>query len=297
MSYVDTHLLRMDFHDHGLATYPAGTSFGPRRLGDYEFVWLIEGTAEWDVDGTVIPAAAGTILLGRPGMTDEFRWDPRHRTRHGFIHFALNWGNAVLPPMESWPLARLDRDVPVLRPLFQHLGTLLTQTPPGWTELAQGALRQALLAFLMGSGSSGDGVPEEHPLVAAVQDYVRTQWADDDCPPITLGDLARAAGVSKVHLTRVFQAELGMAPVETLRRLRFDRAAGMLARTNLAVARIAQHCGFGDPYHFTRGFRALYGLSPREVRTRARRGLAPPHLDLARIRRFSVGLEGLSTRT
>lgn len=290
MDLADTHLLQLTIHTHGVATYPAGATYGPRQLRDYQFVWMIEGESVWEVGDHEIPAPIGTVLLGRPRMTDGYRWDARHRTRHGFLHFGIKPHEAVLPDAATWPLARHDRDVPILLPLFRHIIGLLAQKPPGWEELTHGALRQALLAFIVGSGSAHDHVPEEHPLVAAVQAYVREQWSDDELPPITLGDLARAVGVSKVHLTRVFNAELGVPPVDALRRLRLDRSAGLLARTNLPVGDIARQCGFADPFHFSRLFRALYGVSPRHVRERGRRGIAPPILGLARVRQFGTGL-------
>src|SRR5436190_7225761 len=34
----------------GVAVYPPGATFGPRQLEDFEFVWLLQGTAEWRYD-------------------------------------------------------------------------------------------------------------------------------------------------------------------------------------------------------------------------------------------------------
>ncbi|HEY0007324.1 MAG TPA: hypothetical protein VGB55_01255, partial [Tepidisphaeraceae bacterium] len=51
---------------HGIAMYPPGATFGPRRLGDYEFVWMIEGDAVYHCNGLDLPAPMGSILLCTP---------------------------------------------------------------------------------------------------------------------------------------------------------------------------------------------------------------------------------------
>jgi len=55
-----------------VATYPAGATFGPRILRDYEFVWVLAGEVIWHGDGHDHPVPPGTLILGRPGMPDGF---------------------------------------------------------------------------------------------------------------------------------------------------------------------------------------------------------------------------------
>src|SRR5258708_37845736 len=95
--------LRFSFNGHGLAFYPPGATFGPRTLGDFEFVWIVDGDVVWECDGLAHPAPAGTVLLARPGMRDGFRWDPKRPTRHGYVHFTLAQHGAPLPPMSASP--------------------------------------------------------------------------------------------------------------------------------------------------------------------------------------------------
>jgi len=66
----------------GVAVYPPGATFGPRRLEDFEFVWLLQGTAEWCYDQGRIALGPNRLLLGRPGIQDSFVWDRTRPTRH-----------------------------------------------------------------------------------------------------------------------------------------------------------------------------------------------------------------------
>jgi transcriptional regulator GlxA family with amidase domain len=99
-----------------------------------------------------------------------------------------------------------------------------------------------------------------------------------------LGDLARAVAVSKTHLTRVFHDNLGVSPVEALRQLRLDRAASLLARTNLEIQAIAAAAGFADAFHFSRVFKQHYGVAPRLFRQRVLAGEPLPMNPLLRTR-------------
>jgi AraC-like DNA-binding protein len=274
---------------HGLADYPPGATFGPRDLRDYEFVWIVEGDVVWQVDGAEFPAPAGTVLLARPGMRDGFRWDPLKRTRHGFFHFTVDLEGAGLPPPERWPMTIALPDGDILRPLFHHLDWLRSAHPPGWEELQASAIRHALVAYVHGAVSTvSDAHEGVHPLIHKVMSHVCEVWSDGRLHPLSLEGLARAAGVSRAHLARLFREHLGATPVEAMRLMRLDRAAGLLARTNLEVQEIAEQCGFVNAFHFSRVFHKEYGSSPRAFRKKLAEGMHMPAISLVRVRDLSA---------
>src|SRR5262245_46671497 len=95
----------------GVAVYPPGATFGPRKLKDFEFVWIIEGSAVGYLDDHRIDAPPGTVLLSRPGMTDRYEWSQKRRSIHAFFHFEIRPLPQGWPPMSQWPLShRLTQD-------------------------------------------------------------------------------------------------------------------------------------------------------------------------------------------
>jgi AraC family transcriptional regulator len=269
--------LRFRFAGHGLSIYPPGATFGPRTLRDFEFVWIVDGDVRCRFDDTEVAAPAGTVLLGRPGMRDHYFWDPQRHTRHGFVHFSIDHHGAQLPPIQDWPLARQLNAGDIIRPLLRHLIWLLSRRGPDWEELAQGALRQVLMAYLSGEGSvAGEGGVAGSPIVERVLLHVQARWSHGPLVEITLTDLAAAAGVTPGHLTRVFRAALAVTPMEAMRLLRLERAATMLARSNLPVQEVARQCGFPSPFHFSRLFKATYRHAPRAFRSRIAAGMDMP---------------------
>ena len=83
---------------------------------------------------------------------------------------------------------------------------------------------------------------------------------------LTVPELARAAGLSAAHLTRLFREATGLTPGAFLRALRMTRARMLLERTNLSVGEVMAQVGVWDRSHFARDFQRAHGASPSAVR-------------------------------
>ncbi|MDA3959590.1 MAG: AraC family transcriptional regulator [Planctomycetota bacterium] len=266
---MDLSAIQIDPSGGGLAEYPAGATFGPRSTHDWEWVWIVKGTALWAGDDTEHQLHAGSILLIPNGIRDTFRWSEQRRTRHGFIHFTLGDVPAGLPAPEHWPRVMDPGGDHLLPPLLRHALIMFRRGDPHSRAACIHSLQLALHCFITGSGRIDDddhGI-DGHPLVSRALDAIRTRWREGRYAPLTLGELAAAAGVSQGHLIRVFQQHLEISPQEAQRLLRLDQGATLLARSNLQIQAIAEQCGFSCPFHFSRSFKKVYGKSPRAFRS------------------------------
>ncbi|WP_087724407.1 GlxA family transcriptional regulator [Pandoraea sp. PE-S2T-3] len=86
-----------------------------------------------------------------------------------------------------------------------------------------------------------------------------------DNPP-TLDAIARYVNVGRRQLERAFHEALGVSPMSFLRSMRLDYGRWQLRHDTRSITDIALECGFSDGAHFSRDFRARYGVSPREFR-------------------------------
>lgn len=82
----------------------------------------------------------------------------------------------------------------------------------------------------------------------------------------TVTDLAREAGVHRVHVARTFRDHYGMSVTAYARKLRVHAALTMLATSTMPLSRLALESGYADQSHFTREIRAAVGATPRVVR-------------------------------
>lgn len=96
----------------------------------------------------------------------------------------------------------------------------------------------------------------------AVLEFVRDHYAD----PIGVAELAALVHLSVSQFERRFRSVFQITPLKHIMNVRIRAASVLLATTHNTIASVALDCGFYDHSHFTRNFRGLMGMSPKEYR-------------------------------
>jgi YesN/AraC family two-component response regulator len=81
---------------------------------------------------------------------------------------------------------------------------------------------------------------------------------------ITLSDVAQAIGYSPAYLTDLVRRQTGQPVNRWIIHRRMVAAQHLLLNTNQTVSQIAETIGYETVGHFSRQFRKLYGLPPKE---------------------------------
>jgi AraC family L-rhamnose operon transcriptional activator RhaR len=151
---------------------------------------------------------------------------------------------------------------------IEHLAERLSRGPQdhvlilGQLIVALGTLARAL----PGSGESRLMHPAVETALELLEGEPERPWR--------MSELARAANVHVAHLAHLFRAEVGTTPMAHLARIRVERAAALLADRDISIAHVGAAVGWPDAAHFSRRFRELMGVSPRQYRFDIRR--SPP---------------------
>lgn len=246
----------------GSAVYPPGATVGPRTLSDFQFVWILRGSAQWWCAGQTRELRPGQLLLVRPGMRDHWQWDRHQPTTHGYVYFGLP--ESRLPVNSyAWPLLRVTGEDDPLPATLRYLLRLDVTSPDDLATAAE-LVRFVLVLFGRGPGGHGPALPTA---VESVVQHVYRAWAPSGIArALSLDELAAAATVSTGHLCRVFRDRFGVGPVTTFELLRLARAATLLSQSDLPITAIARSCGFADPEHFSHRFRRVYLDPPGRYR-------------------------------
>src|SRR5690348_3460847 len=85
--------------------------------------------------------------------------------------------------------------------------------------------------------------------------------------PLTVADLARAAGLSRAHFSREFRRAFGESPHQYLLTRRLERAAALLRNTDRSVTEICFAVGLSSLGSFTTSFTRVYGSTPLAYRS------------------------------
>ena len=104
--------------------------------------------------------------------------------------------------------------------------------------------------------------PAEREPIRAAQDLVHANPA----APLTVTHLARHAGLSPRHFTRLFHQQVGVSPARYVEKIRVDAARRLLESERAGVAAVAHRCGFGSAETMRRAFLRTLGVAPDHYR-------------------------------
>lgn len=99
----------------------------------------------------------------------------------------------------------------------------------------------------------------DEQLIKKAIDYVEANIAS---PTLSVEDLSRNLGMSRVHLYKKLTTITGRSPIEFIRVLRLKRAAQMLKDPSRNVSDVAYAVGFNNPKYFTKYFKEEFGVLP-----------------------------------
>lgn len=105
-------------------------------------------------------------------------------------------------------------------------------------------------------------------IVESVKAYLRYNYNH----PVSFSDIASQYGFSSSYLARIFKEYTGTSPGRYLNKYRIDIAKKLLMDSNLPVKEIAGRVGFDDPFHFSKNFKNMTGISPLQFREQTEQG-------------------------
>jgi AraC-like DNA-binding protein len=118
---------------------------------------------------------------------------------------------------------------------------------------------------------------ERHPAVS----FALHAWERNESD-LSVGEVAREAGVSHRRFIQLFERETGMSPKLFFRVRRFQRAlASAQRRAGPDWARLALEAGYCDQSHFIRDFQIFSDLSPGEYGRQRSEDVMQNHVPIA----------------
>ncbi|WP_307543471.1 AraC family transcriptional regulator [Streptomyces sp. V3I8] len=237
--------------DAGVGVHGVASRTDVFRLPGLWQLHLYQYEAELTVDGTPHLVRPGRVSLVPPGATVRFRY--RGRSEHLYAHLrTASAGTPLTVPV----LQDTGAELPLLTALLLQAVASARGEPDRaraeiWTVLWR-------IAHLAPAAER----PGPHPAVTAAIAYIEAHLA----APLTVPAVARAAGVSHNHLTRLFRAATGATVVAYIRRRRLDRARHLLRASTLSIPAVAASVGIADLQAFNKACRRELGGSPRALR-------------------------------
>lgn len=96
--------------------------------------------------------------------------------------------------------------------------------------------------------------------------YIENNFQND----ISVESIAAICGLNRSYFGKIFKETMGKSPQEFLMNYRMIKAAELLKLTKLSIGDIGNAVGYENQLHFSRAFKNVYGVSPREWRNKNR---------------------------
>lgn len=246
-----------------------------------ELVIILDGHATHQVGRESYPISAGDVFVILPGMSHGYPevqglslinvlYDPVHvrlpRSDLGTLpgYHALfrieptlrrhqHYRNRLKLSIEELGrlagiVAELDHELRQRRPGYRFMATMHFMEIVGYLSRCYGRIP----------------VREVRPVtqISEVLSFMEQNYTQ----PLTIADLMKVAHMSQSSLFRTFRQIMGRSPLDYLIHLRVGRAVQLLQNPSLRIGEVSDAVGFADSNYFTRQFRAIIGVSPREYR-------------------------------
>ncbi len=233
--------------------------YGPHRFDTYLLTYVVEGTADFYIDGKRQTVSAGEFYAMFPHSTVHYTTKPG-------VPWTILWivvgGEQVASFLSSLQITETQPSIKVNQPdkLRQILESLFEYSNRKGTS---DKLRCLSLVYRLFALLAEQAEPVTHnPYVLQAMDY----FSEHFCEPLSIQAYAAALGLNNNYFSKLFKAETGITPLRYLNRLRFEKAQDLLAHSALSVDEIAGQVGIADTLYFSRAFKQYTGVSPTSYR-------------------------------
>ncbi|PTN39065.1 AraC family transcriptional regulator [Desulfonatronum sp. SC1] len=239
-----------------------------KHTHDAYSVGLIEtGRTTFFLEGDVHSASAGQMALIPPGAVHACNPDFDSEMAYRMFYVDGSWlteaAEEVLGTGTPLPVFRTPVvDDPELFAAWRDLHLTITR---GADKLEkQSRLVQCLSSLVAGHAVPGQtrAPGKAAGVVHAIHAHLAARLEEN----VTLDDLSALTGLSRFHLLRTYQEEVGLPPHAHQNQLRVDRSKALLAN-GMSISRVAAETGFVDQSHFTRVFKQFTGATPRQYQS------------------------------
>lgn len=246
---------------------PSPAHYIPRPTGSYDCIliictegtgWLQVGDREWTIqknDAFLIPQH----------VPHTYGADPDDPWSNYWVHFQGRQSTAhtaLLAPDPTEPVChpyRIGEVIACVEQLYRYMSDVHTHSS---LIAGSGALSQLLGLIQLRMHSAERTVWSTEGSIEKSIEFMHKNLR----ARLTLQRLASVTGLSPNHYGAVFKKCHDHTPIDYFNRLKIQKACELLKTTDRRISEIAESLGFDDPYYFSRLFKKVMSLSPRQYR-------------------------------
>lgn len=276
MTFVD-----LGLYQFGRENCDPAHSFGPAIRNHYLFHYILngKGTFFWqNARGHEheMRLKAGQGFLISPRQITTYVADERIPWEYCWLEFD------GLRAKESLEIIGLSVNNPIYNPVHPEFSQIMKEEMLYIVRNKKEAPLHLIGHLYLFIDALMRSVKENQPTVSKVKDYyikealayIEHNYMND----ISVESIADSSGLNRSYFGKIFKESVGKSPQEFLISYRMIKAAELLRRTRYSINEIGCAVGYPNQLHFSRAFKSVYGVSPRNWRN-ANTHLTGPDID------------------
>lgn len=269
--FPNENFVDLSLYQYGMEQCPPAYSFGPATRNHYLFHYVLSGT--------------GRLMANDSrGISHEYQI----RSGEGFMIFPRQINTYIADPKLPWEYIWIEFDGMRAREIIETAG--LSPDHPvyhaAYKDLRENMKDEMLYIaehhdappfHLMGhlylfidylSRSSSSQIATSGRVrdfyIKEALNYIEQNFQND----ISVENIASFCGLNRTYFGRIFKETVGKSPQQFLLSYRMAKAAELLKLTELTINDVGNAVGYPNQLHFSRAFKNVYGVSPREWRNK-----------------------------
>lgn len=269
--FPNENFVDLSLYQYGMEQCPPAYSFGPATRNHYLFHYVLSGT--------------GRLMANDSrGISHEYQI----RSGEGFMIFPRQINTYIADTKLPWEYVWIEFDGMRAREIIETAG--LSPDHPvyhaAYKDLRENMKDEMLYIaehhdappfHLMGhlylfidylSRSSSSQIATSGRVrdfyIKEALNYIEQNFQND----ISVENIASFCGLNRTYFGRIFKETVGKSPQQFLLSYRMAKAAELLKLTELSISDIGNAVGYPNQLHFSRAFKNVYGVSPREWRNK-----------------------------
>ncbi len=247
----------------------------------YELVYVSGGSLTIKSEGYTGELEEGRIILHRPGEIHSLFCENASAPTVIIIGFTCE--QEVLGKIASCPISLSPTDVKKLAEIVKEGRNVFSppydvplynmqkrDNPPfGSEQMLKNLLEYFLIGVLRDYSLSRKGERDDSETlsVSEIVNYLRDNYTEK----ITIGELAFLFKTNRSTLCKEFKSYTGKTVVEFVNLRKLEKAKMLIKTTEKTLTSIADELNFESIHYFTRFFKKLTGISPKEYRRKAKK--------------------------
>ncbi len=234
-----------------------------RDLGrvDYQIIYLLKGKGYYNFGKGTVEIPEGNLIVFQPGQPQNYEYHFKDFTELYWLHFSGNSVRELLGKCNL--LGKQAYYTGVLSPCIELFKKIINEVQikkPMFQSIASANLTELFCIFARElSGGPSKSLVMTNDSFKNITIYMYSNYNKK----IKVEDLAGMCNLSLHRFAHKFKDLIGVTPIEYLTRIRINEAKYLLSNSFLNISEISSIVGYDNPLYFSRVFKKVTGLSPR----------------------------------